>query len=560
MTDFSSSTNHPNLLKLLEGSLKLFLSAYLVYPAPAHEQNIFTGRYPLMDVVRSSRAQVSVRVAHRLNRGNPLMQLPIDVLHILLHQIDASSFIRLRQTSNVLRGFIDKTGLIAFNSSSDLPSCRRIECAKSFTTDVIPRQTSGLYDELQQRLPTVASVALQFTSGGASGSSAELHLERWTAICAALNRPASRLQGLALRNTGVNHGLRLTIPADILGGSAPFLRDVTLQRIGLPKDSLNEGFDVPLGFTGLTTLDYQPIRGFLTRTGLASLLNALPQLLTLSLRLISINTDDLRPIPHRLHALRVDGLRRGHNEVYHLIYKDSATLRRFEMRRGIAHWWQYVNQAIPLEHRYQLASGLGITELDIASPDSGPGLHKLRFYHPDGTGQQLLRDNVQWLTKVTLHHLQWPAREPLPEAPCLTELHVFITRCSPFFANGWPEPQDIFLAGKDTAWHVPALRTFMLSHAVVDPADHCTNKHHACCWRGKMLISAELLANTVLELLIFKRERLDEMRFSCIEFYECELAVMNELEALTRDIVHSSQPFDSPAAMNAPWQLPALKV
>ena len=75
-----------------------------------------------------------------------------------------------------------------------------------------------------------------------------------------------------------------------------------------------------------------------------------------------------------------------------------------------------------------------------------------------------------------------------------------------------------------------------------------------------MLISAELLANTVLELLIFKRERLDEMRFSCIEFYECELAVMNELEALTRDIVHSSQPFDSPAAMNAPWQLPALKV
>jgi len=314
-------------------------------------------------------------------------------------------------------------------------------------------------------------------------------------------------------------------------------------------------------FATLTSLDYTPPAVSMSYAELADLLAALPQLTALSLRLIDLRKaiNELEPIPHRLQALRIDYLQRGQREVYRALCNNSTTLRRFEARCRTAYWKQYLNVQ-PEQHR-ELAAGLNVTELDVAS--SGPGLEKLRFYHCGGPEVQLLAAGARWLTKLTLHHLLWPEDSHFPKARCLTDLHLLMSKCndvvtgnSEMAAN---EVQDIFLAGKETAWRVPALRRFSLSYALSNPEDRCIGKHH-CCQRGRMLISAEIVAKTISELLIFKRERLDEIRLSRVELYEAEPTAISILGTLAIDIVQTSQLIDSVATMCPLLRLPPLKV
>jgi len=507
---------------------------------------------------RDTQRNLSARLARQFNKHAPLLQLEADIVHELLHRIETASFHSLRQTSSVLRRLIDQTILVTCNGSGP-PSCRHVHCMDHFSADVILRKTR-VFDELRRRLPSAARVTLQLLSGEWRKSSVKL----WTRICAGLTQPVPLLQELVLLNTmsmGQHEDSPPMIPIDVFAGLAPSLRTATIHRIGLHLPL--KGSAMASTFAALTSLDYTPPAVSMTYAELADLLAALPQLTALSLRLIDMRqaNTELAPIPHRLQALRIDYLQRGQREVYRALCNNATTLRRFEVRCRTVYWEQYLNVQ-PEQHR-ELAVGLKVTELDVAS--SGSGLEKLRFYHCGGPEVQLLAVGARWLTKLTLHHLLWPGDRDshLPRAHCLTDLHLLMSKCSTVVTSSTAlsadKVQDIFLAGKETAWRVPALRRFSLSYTLSKPEDRCIGKHQ-CCRRGRMLISAEVVAKTISELLIFKRERLDEIQLSRVELYEAEPTALSILGNLAIDIVQTSQLVDSVATMHLSRRLPPLKV
>jgi len=498
------------------------------------------------------------------------MRLPIDVLHLLLHYIDTSwSFVLLRQTSSILRGILDETGLKPSNNSSAPLLCQRVECSKSFNSCVMMGQTPEMCEELVQCLPSAVRITLHLSLGDIYSPLEEQFVERWSRVCGALSHAAPHLQSVSLRDLThpASSKPAITVPENIFARFAPLLKSANILFIGLATGS--QGSPVPTAFMGLTSLEYQPPSKCLTTAELSALLESLPQLkaLALCLSYLNIDTDpqltstEPTPISHRLAALRIDSLRYGENLVFHLFYKSSTTLRRFEARYRVNHWWQRFRP--PPERHRELAAGLKVTELDIESknPDSGP--QKLRFYHRWGPEKyDLIGANAQWLTRITLHHLLWPEYEPLPEAPCLTTIHILMTQCDALVDNryGIPPVQDIFLAPKQTAWRVPVLATFSLSYAASPPEDRCTSEHHTCCRRDRMLVSAELLAKLISELFLFEKERLDDIQLNCIELYEPKTIAMSMLRPLARDIVQSSLPVNTPAAMRVTPRLPPLEV
>jgi len=498
------------------------------------------------------------------------MRLSVDALHILLHHIDTSwSFVMLRQTSSILRGIIDETGLKPSKNSKAPPLCRRAECSTCFTLCTMLRQTSEMYEELAQCVPSAVRITLHLSIGDISSPLEEQSLERWSRVCNALSHAAPHLQSVSLRDLThpASSKTVITVPDNIFARFAPVLRSANILFIGLASGS--QGLPVPTAFTGLRYLEYQPPSKCLTAAELTALLASLPQLkaLALCLSYIDIDTDpqltstEPTPISHRLAALRIDNLRYGENLVFQLFYKSSTTLRRFEARNRVGHWWQRFRP--PPERHRELAAGLNFTELDIESANSDSGPQKLRFYHRRGPEKyDLIGANAQWLTRITLHHLLWPEYEPLPEASCLTTIHILMTQCDALVENrlGIPPVQDIFLATKQTAWRVPVLATFSLSYAASPPGDRCTSEHHTCCRRDRMLVSAELLAKLISELFLFEKDRLDDIQLNCIELYEPEIIAMSMLRPLARDIVQSSLPVNTPAVMRVTSRLPPLEV
>ncbi|KAH7102189.1 hypothetical protein BKA62DRAFT_120016 [Auriculariales sp. MPI-PUGE-AT-0066] len=507
----------------------------------------------------------------RLNAANKFHLLPDEVLHRVVHLVDSNDLNPLRRTSHRLLGAVDAAEFCRWHLIRPPPHHRALfqrreqflkaPWCRDIRTTILRQFSERESDAMKQRLGWMQTLSIHI---GRSRPVVDERLAaaRWASICDVLREPAPFLTHLKISNRDFDSSLpvELYLPSDLLGEAAPSLRSVALARVRWRISS------PPAVLTNLVSLSYRPPSRRMVRDDLAEVLLSLPSLQTLYLNLLYVEpyrnswfTGPLEaPIAHFLKYIRVEGWRYTARPIFHLLHDHSTTLQLFEGVRVGAGWHSITEE---FEQNHELVMGLRLFEVVRPGSSGGGGgggrsppvIRRWRKDGPDygARSNHLLHSatRAQFLTKVTIHEGLWASEPAFAEASALTVLHVLLARCHDYRQfTYWTEHSNLFFPNKDLAWRVPALRHVQMSYTSPTGEEETCGARHACCMRGTMIVSAEIISSFIATMLVFDTATLDSVRLTGVETIEREDIANGHLSSIAEEVVISQCSANEPAA------------
>ena len=503
-----------------------------------------------------------------LNEKSPLLRLPADVLHLIVHILDESenmmTLSRLRTTCRLFMATVDRACFciiwfkppqsLALFRESELPlplSCKTLNWI--FDPAISGSPSPVWITQLRQAHVINMRIPVQRGSPDRLADYPELQ-QRWLQLVTTWFRSAPVLERLSLLCVEYPpHGMEWTVPSNVFGNFAPRLRMLVIINLLLTP--------TPTAFQHVMVLDYRPGNGHCSRTDLQNIFISLPELKALKLRIRGVSPYDQplpvvtayeAPVKHSLRLLQIY-IRYGIPAFIHsLIDADSApNLMTLQCALRASIWWKALMDEV--QHHMEVAFGFEITEVVIRRPSPSPPL-RIQLHHDRGPEAYSMADSSHpylnpslyahhpLVTTLSICQFLWP-REAVIKLPALTSLTLLVGCCTQYglaTRSTLPPFDDVFLWDINSAvLDAPLLREVGIAYAQVNGWQACCAKpQHECCLRGHMIVSVEVIVHVLLWAVVRRPTLLDVVRTSGIEFYETEDRWRHQLAALTHKVEH----------------------